>query len=135
MTRRQEGGITIVAAVIVAGGVALATLLVVAGSWLALVARAQGVADAAALAAASAAHPDAETALGPREAALRIVEAAGASLRECQCRAGRTSAEVVVVLRVGAGVAPAWLVGDHVVASARAVAWSEPVAVATLKPG
>ena len=73
--------------------------------------RAQAVADAAALAAV------ADDVRGPRAAATRIADAAGASLERCDCGGGR--AEVAVGLPVPGLVIPR-LGARKVVATARA---------------
>lgn len=91
---------------------AVATVVVVdVTGYLVAAARAQGVADAAALAAV------AVDVRGPRAAATRIVEAAGASLERCDCGGGR--AEVAVGVPVPGLVVPR-LGARRVIATARA---------------
>lgn len=90
------------------------TAYVVAG------AKARGAADAAALAAASAGHPEAPVSLAdPREAARRVAAVNNARLESCSCPRGSHEVEVTVSVRVRS-VAIARFAGRRVEATARA---------------
>ncbi len=88
-----------------------AVVVVDVTGYLVAAARAQAVADAAALAAV------ADDVRGPRAAATRVAEAGGASLERCDCGGGR--AEVAVGVPVPGLVVPR-LGARRVVATARA---------------
>ncbi|MFA9444144.1 pilus assembly protein TadG-related protein [Egicoccus sp. AB-alg6-2] len=108
--------------------VVAAVVLVDIGAYLVAAARAQQLADGAALAAVSV---DAEPASGgPHGEAERVVALGGGRLERCACRSGSEQAEVTVSMRVPGLVVPR-LGAARVAAEAAAVlAQPEPLGAA-----
>ncbi|MGH3443619.1 MAG: hypothetical protein ACRDUY_16545 [Nitriliruptorales bacterium] len=103
-------------------GVAAVALVLVVDltAYLVAGARSRAAADAAALAAVSANHPEApEPPLHPREAARRVAAANNARLDDCRCPRG--AREVEVRVSVGVRSVAVWrFAGRRVTATARA---------------
>lgn len=122
MTRpvgREEGTASVVLPMLVWLATIAAIALIDLGAYLTAAARAQALADAAALAAVSA---DATT-IGtrhPRDEAARVVAAGAGGLEACSCEPGRRRAEVAVSVEVPGLVIPR-LGAGRVVAEAAAV--------------
>jgi Flp pilus assembly protein TadG len=102
VTRRPDGEAGVVATpalLLLWVGLLLGVVLVDVGSYLLAATRAQGAADAAALAAVSV---DVDGGIAPPLQAARAVTGRnGAELERCDCRAGRAGAEVAVSVEVG----------------------------------
>lgn len=99
---------------------ALVLILVVdLAAYLVAVERARSAAELAALAAASAEHPDALRRDGPRAWAGRVARANGADLVACSCRRGSPDVTVTVSVDVRA-VAVTRFAGRRIEATARA---------------
>lgn len=121
MTRREgaaeEGSLATPFLVVLLTSVLLVTALVDAGAYLAAAARAQGSADAAALAAASA---DVVQPAPAHVVARSVAGRDGARVEACTCHAGRPRVEVTVSVPVGGLVVARTFGAARVTASAEA---------------
>lgn len=134
MTRwRAEDGFLLTAApAAMMVSIVLTIALVDIGSYLVAASRAQGLADAAALAAVSA---DLDRGAGPpRQVAIGVTRLGRGELESCDCRAGTGSAEVTVSVPVE-GILMPRLVIPRVTAEASAELVADPDGPPRAVPG
>ncbi len=98
----QEGSAVMLFGVGFAAALMALVLVIDVGAYLLAASRAQGAADAAALAAAQRADPRARTPGDPRAAAARVAAASGGRLLDCACRRGQEVVTVTVRMSVPA---------------------------------
>ncbi|MEX2328189.1 MAG: Rv3654c family TadE-like protein [Nitriliruptoraceae bacterium] len=98
--------------------IVIAIVLIDVGGYLVAAARAQTLADSAALAAASASHPSERT--DPTRAARQVVETGGGRMESCRCRRRMPGVTVEVSVEVPGVMVPA-LGATRVRATASAV--------------
>ncbi|MBW3577697.1 MAG: hypothetical protein KY462_08170 [Actinobacteria bacterium] len=117
--RREDGSAAMLGWSAIAVTVVALVIAVDLAAYLVAAQRAQGAADAAALAAVAASHPRGGAPGPPEHAARSVTHAAGAVLQNCRCPPGARQVTVTVEVRVRA-VAVTRLAGRKVRATAQA---------------